>query len=95
MFPELSLSGYPPEDLVLKPSFLNEVSKYLEKIKEYVSKRNIAILVGAPIKDKKNIYNAGIFIFKNNMHYVYKNKLPNYGVFDEKRIFKRGKNTMY
>jgi len=91
VFPELSLSGYPPEDLVLKPSFLNEVSKYLEKIKEYVSKRNIAILVGAPIKDKKNIYNAGIFIFKNNMHYVYKNKLPNYGVFDEKRIFKRGK----
>ena len=91
VFPELSLSGYPPEDLVLKPSFLNEVSKYLEKIKEYVSKRNIAILVGAPIKDKKNIYNAGIFIFKNNMHYVYKNKLPNYGVFDEKRIFKSGK----
>ena len=91
VFPELSLSGYPPEDLVLKSSFLNEVIKYLEKIKEYVSKRNIAILLGAPIKDKKNIYNAGIFIFKNNFHYIFKNKLPNYGVFDEKRTFKRGK----
>ncbi len=91
VFPELSISGYPPEDLVLKQSFLSEVNHYIEKLKKYSSTKKVAIIVGAPIQEKVGIFNAGIFLFQNKITMVYKNKLPNYGVFDEKRVFKKGK----
>ena len=89
IFPELSISGYPLEDLVLKESFLNEI-KYINKLETYCLNKNIAVILGAPIKENNNIYNAGIFLYKKKKTIIYKNKLPNYGVFDEKRVFKSG-----
>ncbi len=91
VFPELSLSGYPPEDLVLKHSFLLDIKQYMDYIREYSSTTKTAIILGAPVREGKSIYNAGIFFFNGKRTLVYKNKLPNYGVFDEKRIFKKGK----
>ncbi len=91
IFPELSLSGYPPEDLILKNSFLIKIEDYIKKIKKYCLKTKIATVFGAPIRDNGGIYNAAIFIYKKNITVVCKNRLPNYGVFDEKRIFNKGK----
>ena len=48
------------------------------------------MILGAPITDNNSIYNAGIFLHKKKKTIIYKNKLPNYGVFDEKRVFKSG-----
>ncbi len=90
IFPELSISGYPLEDLVLKESFLKETNSILNKLEIYCLKKNIAVILGAPITVNNGIYNAGIFLHKKKKTIIYKNKLPNYGVFDEKRVFKSG-----
>ena len=50
VFPELSISGYPLEDLVLKDSFLNEISSILNKLRKYCLNKNIAVIIGAPLK---------------------------------------------
>ena len=91
VFPELSISGYPLEDLVLKDSFLNEISFILNKLSKYCLNKNIAVIIGAPLKENNLIYNAGIFLYKKKKALIYKNNLPNYGVFDEQRVFKSGK----
>ncbi|MEC6997388.1 MAG: NAD+ synthase [Pseudomonadota bacterium] len=93
IFPELSLSGYPPEDLVYKQSFLLELEKYINKIGLYIRKKKIAVIIGSPIRKNGNTYNSAIFMYRNEVTYVFKNKLPNYGVFDEKRIFQKGKKN--
>ena len=67
VFPELSISGYPPEDLVLKQGFLSEISDYLERLKKYSSTKKVAIILGAPIQQKGRVYNAGIFLFQNKI----------------------------
>jgi len=89
IFPELSLTGYPPEDLLLKNSFLNENTAYIEKIKKEVSE--ITAIVG--FADSKNglIYNSAAVISGQNIKCIYnKQHLPNYSVFDEERYFSRG-----
>ena len=78
VFPELSFSGYPPEDLVLKDGFLIEIENHLNKLIKSCLNKNIAVIVGLPFKEKKNIYNAGIFLHKKKKYIIYKNKLPNY-----------------
>ncbi len=91
VFPELSISGYPLEDLVLKEGFLYEIKNILNKLEVFCLNKNIAVILGAPLKENNGIYNAGIFLYKKKKTIIYKNKLPNYGVFDEKRVFKPGK----
>lgn len=91
-FPELALCGYPPEDLLLKEHFVKDNLKALNSLVKKVS--HIVVIVGFVDKDKKgNLYNAAGLIHNGKLRGVYRKiKLPNYGVFDEKRYFKQGKN---
>ena len=88
-FPELAVTGYPPEDLLLKPSFIDD---NLLALNEIVSEsRGIAAIVGF-VDKRDDIYNAAAFISGGKLIDVYhKTYLPNYGVFDEYRYFQAGK----
>ncbi|WP_028950590.1 NAD+ synthase [Sulfurihydrogenibium subterraneum] len=87
-FPELALTGYPPEDLILKPSFIEKNLHYIKKIAENVE--DIIAIVGF-IDKKEDIYNAAAIIHNKNIIATYhKQFLPNYGVFDENRYFQKG-----
>lgn len=89
VFPELSVCGYPPEDLLLKPYFIKENKDYLDKIRS--SCKNITAVVGFPDFTAGKIYNAAAIIRNEKNIYTYhKINLPNYGVFDEKRYFTPG-----
>src|SRR5215471_11753476 len=87
-FPELALTGYPPEDLLLKPQFIDANLAALEKI--VTKTRDIAAIVG--FVDRQNdIYNAAAIIQNGKLITAYhKIYLPNYGVFDEFRYFQPG-----
>ncbi len=87
-FPELSVTGYPPEDLLLKPQFILDNLDALRKIKEEVW--DITAIVG--FVDRKNdIYNAAAILHNKTLVDIYhKMYLPNYGVFDEFRYFQVG-----
>jgi NAD+ synthase (glutamine-hydrolysing) len=90
VFPELSVSGYPPEDLLFHSGLRRRVDEALDTIRESV--RDIAILVGFPEYDGENIYNA-CAVFKDGavLARYRKHLLPNYLVFDERRYFVAGK----
>lgn len=91
IFPELTLCGYPPEDLLLKDSFIKENLKIIHDLAKQV--KGITAIVGFVDQDKNsNLYNALAIIQNGRVKEVYqKHKLPNYGVFDEKRYFHPGK----
>jgi NAD+ synthase (glutamine-hydrolysing) len=88
-FPELAVTGYPPEDLVLKPQFIKDNIKALDEIKK--ATQDIIAIVG--FVDLNNaIFNAAAIISNGILVDVYHKKcLPNYGVFDEFRYFKAGR----
>ena len=87
-FPELSVTGYPPEDLLLKPNFINDSIDTIDEIRK--ASGNITVIVGFPDK-KEDIYNAAAIIHNKKVIDVYhKRYLPNYGVFDENRYFQSG-----
>ncbi len=87
---ELFLSGYPPEDLVLKPAFLEAVSAGLSRLAE-VTRNGPAIVIGVPWRDGDAVYNAAALLADGEIQALrYKHDLPNYGVFDEKRVFVPG-----
>ncbi|MCL4475173.1 MAG: NAD+ synthase, partial [Nitrospirae bacterium] len=88
VFPELSITGYPPEDLLLKPQFIRDNLDALKRIKEEVW--DLTAVIG--FVDRKNdIYNAAAILHNKNIVDVYhKMYLPNYGVFDEVRYFQAG-----
>src|SRR4030067_3076988 len=89
-FPELSISGYPPEDLLLKPGFIDDNLDALKLISKKTSSLDIAIITGF-VDRCDDIYNSAALISKGKIAGIYhKNYLPNYGVFDEKRYFKSG-----
>jgi len=89
VFPELAITGYPPEDLVLKPQFITDNINALKKIVN--ASKGIGVYIGFVDKKGKDLFNAGAFINNGNIIEIYhKNNLPNYGVFDEKRYFKEG-----
>ena len=89
VFPELCVTGYPPEDLVLKPKFIAENLAAVERIVK--ASKNIAVYLGFVNLAKDHLYNAGAFIVDGKVKEVYhKMNLPNYAVFDEKRYFKEG-----
>jgi len=92
IFPELALTGYPPEDLLFRPAFLAKVETALNKIAEQVF--DITVIIGAPIKRKGKLFNMACVLQDGQVTYEYaKQHLPNYRVFDEKRYFRRGKQT--
>lgn len=89
-FPELALTGYPPEDLLLKPKFVEDNQTALQRIAEKTARLDITFVVGF-VDRSDDIYNAAAVIYKGKIAGIYhKNYLPNYGVFDEKRYFKSG-----
>ena len=89
VFPELSITGYPPEDLLLKPYFIKENIKCLKEIASQI--RGIIAVLGFVDEKNGSIYNSAAVIQNKKIVYVYhKRHLPNYGVFDEKRYFKAG-----
>ncbi len=89
IFPELTLVGYPPEDLLLRPELYQQIDRALTRICEQVT--GIAVVLGYPEKVGDALYNAACVIHNQKIIAEYrKQKLPNYSVFDEKRYFKTG-----
>jgi NAD+ synthase (glutamine-hydrolysing) len=90
-FPELALPGYPPEDLLLKPSFIRDNLRHRDRV--VAASRGIAV-VGGFVDLDTDIYNAAFFAYDGRLRGVYhKVYLPNYGVFDEERYFQRGRRS--
>ncbi|MFN4215818.1 MAG: NAD+ synthase [Brevinematales bacterium] len=93
VFPELSLVGYPPEDLLYKTEFLEANQVALEKLVSHSKHISTALLVGFVDQDESGIYNAAALVSNGRVVSLYhKIFLPNYGVFDEKRYFNEGKH---
>ncbi|MBF0166452.1 MAG: NAD+ synthase [Alphaproteobacteria bacterium] len=85
---ELGLIGYPPEDLVKKPAFLDAVQNRLERLARETSDGGTALLVGAPWREDGRLYNAAVLLDQGRIAAVVRKvHLPNYGVFDEMRVF--------
>lgn len=88
LFPELTLTGYPPEDLLLRPGLQKRVLEGLETLKAV---RGIAMVVGYPEVTDECQYNSAGVIIDGKIETVYrKQQLPNYSIFDEKRYFHAG-----
>lgn len=91
IFPELAISGYNPQDLIMRSSFLLESERILYDILEESKNTSTAIVIGGLVKDNGAIFNSAFFIHKGQiLHRHDKLFLPNYGVFDEKRLFTKG-----
>jgi NAD+ synthase len=89
--PELFLSGYPPEDLVLKPAFQAACRSMVEKLARETADGGPAVLIGTPWRDESKVYNAYCLLDRGAIAAVrLKVNLPNYGVFDERRVFASG-----
>ena len=89
VFPELSVTGYPPEDLLLKADFIRGNKESLKRIAKKT--KNITAIVGFADKRDSDVYNAAGILNNGKIKGVYyKIYLPNYGVFDEKRYFQPG-----
>ena len=92
IFPELALTGYPPEDLLLKPRFIDDNIRALKDLSKKV--RGITAVVGF-VDRREDIYNAAAIIHAGQVVDVYhKMYLPNYGVFDEQRYFQAGTEAL-
>ena len=88
VFSELFLSGYPPEDLVLKKSFVEECRNALDTLINYSKTKKVGLIVGLPIYEKNNLFNAAAIVDEGELiGFSKKVNLPNYSVFDEKRVF--------
>jgi NAD+ synthase (glutamine-hydrolysing) len=92
LFPELAVTGYPPEDLLLRPAFLRAAAKTLDAVA--AETKGIAALVGAPHLDR-DLFNACAVCADGEVKAMYcKQFLPNYGVFDEDRYFQPGRELV-
>jgi len=93
IFPELALTGYPPEDLLFRDGFTNQVKEEITNFCNLVPS-DISILFGAPNKTDDFLFNSAYLIQNNRIINIYnKQELPNYGVFDEKRYFSSGDDS--
>lgn len=91
VFPELVVSGYPPEDLVLKAAFLDAVEQAVEDLAADTADAGPALLVGAPWRVAGRVHNAALLLDHGRIAASrLKHHLPNYGVFDEARVFAPG-----
>ncbi len=92
LFPELVLSGYPPEDLLFRPAFLKKIETSINEIA--LKSNNITVILGAPIEKNNKLYNMACVLRDGKVIHQYaKQHLPNYRVFDEKRYFSKGKQN--
>jgi len=92
LFPELVVTGYPPEDLLLRPGFIRAARRAVEGIAK--ATRGITALVGAPHLDA-DLYNACFVLAHGEVQSIYRKRyLPNYGVFDEDRYFAPGDDLL-
>src|SRR5919201_2615993 len=92
LFPELAVTGYPPEDLLLRPAFIREARGSLERIA--AETRGLAALIGAPLLDR-DLHNTCAVLADGELRAVYpKRSLPNYAVFDEDRYFAPGRRLV-
>jgi NAD+ synthase len=91
LFSELFIVGYPPEDLVLKPALQSDAREAVEKFAKDTADGGPAVLIGAPWVENEKLYNAVLLLDEGGIvAKSYKVDLPNYGVFDEKRVFAPG-----
>ena len=85
---ELAVSGYPPEDLVLKPAFLEMIETEVNKLALETNDGGPALLIGAPWRENGELFNAALLLADGAVVTKrYKHVLPTYGVFDEDRVF--------
>ncbi len=90
-FPEMCVTGYPPEDLLFKPQFIKDNLSSVDDIVSFSRQFDMLVIVGFVDRRGTDIFNAAAMFYKGDMLAVYhKHILPNYGVFDEKRYFKPG-----
>ncbi|VAV92084.1 NAD synthetase / Glutamine amidotransferase chain of NAD synthetase [hydrothermal vent metagenome] len=88
---ELGVVGYPPEDLVLKPALVRDCRKIVEKLAKDTDDGGPALIIGAPWLQDGQLYNAVLLLDAGEIQAVrFKAELPNYRVFDEKRVFCAG-----
>src|SRR6266699_3241427 len=91
LFSELYITGYPPEDLVLKPAFQADAREAVEAFAKDTADGGPAVLIGTPWLKDGSLYNAVAYLDSGAVQATsFKVDLPNYGVFDEKRVFKPG-----
>jgi len=93
IFPELALSGYPPEDLLMRQGFINQLEAGIAKIAKNTP--DLMIVFGAPVLNQHELFNAAIVCEQGKIVGEYhKRSLPNYAVFDEKRYFQPGNKPL-
>src|SRR6201993_1239087 len=91
VFSELFIAGYPPEDLVLKPAFQAACRSAIEALARDTADSGPAVLIGTPWVEDDKLYNAYALLARGRIEAIrFKVNLPNYGVFDEKRVFASG-----
>lgn len=91
---ECYLSGYPPEDLVLRPVFQESLRQAVDKIASVTKGQKTSVILGTPCAEDGRLYNAALFIWDGHISVcAYKQHLPDYGVFDEPRVFSIGKKS--
>src|SRR5215470_8929421 len=91
LLPELFVTGYPPEDLVLKPAFQAACREAVEALARETADGGPAVMIGTPWVEDAKLYNACALLDGGRIAALrFKANLPNYGVFDEKRLFARG-----
>jgi len=89
VFPELALTGYPPEDLLLRPAFIELCERSIHEIAQACG--DVVAIVGAPHRDNDKLYNAAYALQQGGISAIAKKQcLPNYSVFDEERYFAAG-----
>jgi len=94
VFPELAVSGYPPEDLLLRLDFVRECMSGIEKIKEKTRDLSCLLVIGTPYYEG-DLYNSLVVLYGGEILGVYhKGRLPNYSVFDELRYFREGEEPL-
>jgi NAD+ synthase len=91
VFPELFVTGYPPEDLILKPAFQQAAMRTVEELATLTAERGPALLIGTPWLHQGELYNAVALLTGGKVAgLACKRDLPNYAEFDEKRVFRAG-----
>ncbi len=94
VFPELMVSGYPPEDLIFKQHFIADCEDRLNALAKRLPSE-LCVVIGSPERNDGATYNSAAIIHAGKIQCRYrKNKLPNYGVFDEKRVFVAGTESL-
>ncbi len=92
LFPELSLTGYPPEDLLLQPHFSEHAAEVMTRLASEIS--DIVVVLGFPYLLENKLFNSAAVICRGEIINIYsKHRLPNYAVFDEQRYFESGNKS--